>query len=269
VGGGGAAVLTLLSEFGERDGFVGVVKGVLLRGCPEARIIDLSHEVAPQDVMEGALVLASAVRYFPPRTIHLAVVDPCVGSGRRPLLVETDDYVLIGPDNGLLSLAAKASPIRKVIHLDRPQYFLATPSQTFHARDVFAPVAAHWARGVPSTDLGTTIDDFTRLELPAIRRIEGSIEGRMIHVDRFGNLICNIQQEDLRDFRAEDLSVSIGGVQIRGLSPHYAAVGEGKPLALWNSWGLLEVAVRNSSAARVLRVRSGDRVQVRVQGRRG
>jgi hypothetical protein len=197
------------------------------------------------------------------------VVDPGVGTARRALLIETNDYVLVGPDNGLLSLAAEASRIRRVVHLDRSEYFLESPSHTFHARDVFAPVAAHCARGVSAADLGTATDDFARLELPPTRRVEGAVEGRVIHVDRFGNLICNIRREDLADFRAGGLSVSISGVQISGLSPHYAAVGEGKPLALWNSWGRLEVAVRNGSAARHLRVRSGDRVQVRFQERRG
>lgn len=262
------AVITLLTDFGQRDGFVGIVKGVLLKLAPQARIVDLSHEVAPQDVMEGALILASAVPYFPPRTIHLAVIDPGVGTERRPLLIETDDALLIGPDNGLLSLAA-GSQIRRVVHLDRAKYFLAPSSQTFHARDVFAPVAAHCALGIPSTNLGTPVDDWFRLEVPTPRRIEGSIEGRVIHVDRFGNLIGNIRREDLGDFRGEELSISIGGVQISGLSPHYAAVGEGKPVALWNSWGRLEVAVRNKSAARYLRVRNGDRILVRFPGRRG
>ncbi|MGH7898780.1 MAG: SAM hydroxide adenosyltransferase, partial [Candidatus Binatia bacterium] len=134
---------------------------------------------------------------------------------------------------------------------------------------VFAPVAAHAARGVAASELGTIVEDFARIEVPAVRRVEGAVEGRVIHVDRFGNLISNVRRDDLVDFRAEDLSVSIGGVQISGLSPHYAAVGEGKPLALWNSWGRLEVAVRNSSAARQLRVRADDRVQVRFRERRG
>lgn len=256
------STVTLLSDFGERDGFVGIVKGVILGICPTAALVDLSHEVPPQDVMSGALVLASAVAYFPAGTIHLAVVDPGVGTARRPILIETERFVLIGPDNGLLSLAAGANPVRRVVHLDRPEYFLPGPSQTFHARDVFAPVAGHCARGVDRASLGAVIDDFERLRVPQARRLDDALEGQVIHVDRFGNLVCNIRREEVADFRAQNVSISIGGVQIAGIAPHYAAVREGKPVALWNSWGRLEIAVRNGSAVRHLRSRIGDRVQV-------
>lgn len=258
-----APVVTLLTDFGERDGYVGIVKGVLLGICPTARIIDLSHDIAPQDVTEGALVLASAVAYFPPRTIHLAVVDPGVGTERRAVLIETDGFVLIGPDNGLLSLAAERGPVRSVVHLDQRRYHLAAPSQTFHARDVFAPAAGHRALGVPATELGTAVDGFERLTLPKLRKLEDTIEGQVIHVDRFGNLVCNVQHEDVDAFRADRFSINIGGVQLPEVSPHYSAVREGKVLALWNSWGRLEIAVRNGSAARQLRARCGDRVQVK------
>ncbi|MBI2964095.1 MAG: SAM-dependent chlorinase/fluorinase [Deltaproteobacteria bacterium] len=265
VGGGTRPVVTLLTDFGERDGFVGIVKGVLFGICPEAHVVDLTHEVVPQDVTGGALVLASAVGYFPRRTIHLAVVDPGVGTSRRPILIDTEDFVLVGPDNGLLSLASDRSAVRRVVHLDRAQYFLASPTRTFHARDVFAPVAAHCARGTDPGEMGSPMDGFQRLSLPRPRRVDDGLEGQVIHVDRFGNLICNIGPADLGDFRASGLSISICGVQISEISPHYSSVREGKPLAVWNSWGQLEVAVRNGSAARQLRARSGDRVQVKLR----
>jgi S-adenosylmethionine hydrolase len=257
-------IITLLTDFGERDGFVGVMRGVIVGICPEVCFVDLTHELAPQDVLSGALVLASAVGYFPKRTIHLAVVDPGVGGDRRPILVETDDFALVGPDNGLLSLAAARSPIRRVVHLDRAQYFLPDPSRTFHGRDVFAPVAAHYAAGIGASVLGSTIEGFERLAIPAARRVEGTIEGQVIHVDRFGNLVCNVERDDLADFRGPRLSISIGAVTIVEIAPYYSAVREGKPLALWNSWGRLEIAVRNGSAARQLRTRVGDRVQVKL-----
>ncbi len=264
-GGGSRPVITLLSDFGERDGFAGILKGVLFGICPEANVVDLTHDVVPQDVTGGALVLASAVGYFPGRTIHLAVVDPGVGTARRPILIDTEDFVLVGPDNGLLSLAADRSPVRRIVDLDRPQYFLESPSPTFHARDVFAPVAAHCARGADPGEMGSAVDGFQRLSLPQPRRVDDGLEGQVIHVDRFGNLICNIRQADLDDFRAAGLSISLGGVQIPEISPHYSAVREGKPVVVWNSWGRLEVAVRNGSAARQLRARSGDRVQVKLR----
>lgn len=264
-GGGSRPVVTLLTDFGERDGFVGIVKGVLFGICPQAHIVDLTHDVVPQDVTGGALVLASVVGYFPRGAIHLAVVDPGVGTARRPILIVTEEFVLVGPDNGLLSLAADRSVVRRIVHLDRPQYFLASPSRTFHARDVFAPVAAHCARGVDAAEMGSAVHGFERLSLPQPRRVDDGIEGQVIYVDRFGNLICNIRQADLDDFRASGLSISICGVQIPEISLHYSAVREGKPVVVWNSWGRLEVAVRNGSAARQLRARSGDRVQVKLR----
>jgi S-adenosyl-L-methionine hydrolase (adenosine-forming) len=261
----GGRIVTLLSDFGERDGFVGIVKGVLLGICPSVRIVDLSHGVVPQDVMGGALVLASAVRHFPLGTIHLAVVDPGVGTARRPILIETEAFVLVGPDNGLLSLAAERSAVRAVIHLDRREYFSSPMSDTFHARDVFAPVAAHCACGVPSAELGSRVDDFQRLPLPEPRRLDDAIEGQVIHVDRFGNLICNIVRDDVGGFLDRGVSISISGVQIPEISAHYSTVREGKPVAVWNSWGRLEVAIRNGSAARHLRARNGDRIQVKIR----
>jgi S-adenosyl-L-methionine hydrolase (adenosine-forming) len=257
-------LVTLLTDFGERDGFVGIIRGVVLGICPTARLVDLTHDIPPQDVVAGALILQSAVGYFPKRTIHLAVVDPGVGSARRPILVETEDFVLVGPDNGLLSLAAARSTVRRVVHLDRPEYALPQ-SRTFHARDVFAPAAAHHAAGVAVADLGSSVEGFEQVAIPAPRRLDDGIEAQVIHVDRFGNLVCNVERDDLRDFRDSPLSISIAGMTVGEISSHYSAVREGKPLALWNSWGRLEIAVRNGSAARQLRARNGDRVQVKLR----
>ncbi len=262
-------VVTLLSDFGDRDGFVGVVKGVILKHCPQAQLVDLSHAISPQDVLGGALVLAEAVRHFPPRTVHLAIVDPGVGSARRPLLIETADFVLVGPDNGLLSLAAAAAKVERILHLDRPEYFQPSPSRTFHGRDVFAPLAARVAAGESLEALGTGVEAFERVVLPALRRLDDALEGQVIHIDRFGNLVCNIGASDLGSFPGGKASVSICGVQLPTIGSHYSEVREGKPVALWNSWGRLEIAVRNGSAARQLRARQGDRVQVRIQGSRG
>ena len=258
-------IVTLLSDFGGKDGFVGILKGVVLGICPQARLVDLSHEITPQGVIEGALVLAAAVDHFPAGTVHLAVVDPGVGTARRPLLIETDTFSLVGPDNGLLSLAAERSTVRRVVHLDRPEWFAKAVSATFQGRDVFAPIAARRASGIPAEKLGETIAEFARLELPQARRVDDGLEGQIIYVDRFGNLICNVQPQDVETFREKALSISIGGVQLFEVSPSYASVREGRPVAVWNSWGRLEVAIRNGSAARQLRVRDGDRVQVKLR----
>lgn len=260
-----APIVTLLTDFGERDGFVGIMKGVVLGICSSARLVDLSHEVAPQDVTGGALVLRNAVGHFPPGTIHLGVVDPGVGSARRPILIETERFILIGPDNGLLSLAAERAPLRRLIHLDRAEWFLPSPSHTFHGRDVFAAVAGHCASGVDCGDLGSRSEGFERLALPAPRRLEDAIEAQVIHVDRFGNLTCNLRQDEVAASFAPGVSISVGGVQVSEISPHYSAVREGKPVAVWNSWGYLEIAIRNGSAARHLRARIGDRVQLKLR----
>jgi hypothetical protein len=257
-----APVVTLLTDFGGRDGFVGIVKGVILSTCPEVTLVDLSHDIAPQDVVGGALVLQSAVSHFPAGAVHLAVVDPGVGSSRRPIVIETPKFVLVGPDNGLLSLASRPSAKRIFYHLDRPEHFLDHTSSTFHARDVFAPVAARIASGVSPSRLGSRIDSITEISIPAPRRVEGAIEGQVIYVDRFGNLVTNLEAAELAVFRDREVSVSIRGVRIAGISSHYSAVREGRPLALWNSWGRLEVAICNGSAARHLRARPGDRIEV-------
>ncbi len=260
-----APFVTLLTDFGERDGFVGIMQGVVLGICSSARLVDLSHEVAPQDVTGGALVLRNAVGHFPPGTIHLGDVDPGVGSARRPILIETERFILIGPDNGLLSLAAERAPLRRLIHLDRAEWFLPSPSHTFHGRDVFAAVAGHCASGVDCGDLGSRSEGFERLALPAPRRLEDAIEAQVIHVDRFGNLTCNLRQDEVAASFAPGVSISVGGVQVSEISPHYSAVREGKPVAVWNSWGYLEIAIRNGSAARHLRARIGDRVQLKLR----
>jgi S-adenosyl-L-methionine hydrolase (adenosine-forming) len=259
-----APIVSLLTDFGERDGFVGIMKGVVLGICPDARLVDLSHEVAPQDVMGAALVLRNAIGHFPPGTIHLGVVDPGVGTARRPILIETERFVLIGPDNGLLSLAAEQASVRQVVHLDRPQWFLPSLSSTFHGRDVFAPVAGHCASGVEPRELGSRLEGFERLSLAAPRWLDDAIEAQVIHVDRFGNLTCNLRHDEFASSLATGVSISVGGVQISGISQHYSTVREGKPVALWNSWGYLEIAIRNGSAARHLRSRIGDRVQLKL-----
>ena len=261
-------VVTLVTDFGERDGYVGIVKGVILKHAPSARLVDLSHEIGPQDEMGAALVLESAVGYFPAKTVHLAIVDPGVGGDRRPIAVETDDFFLVGPDNGVLAPAAARSRVRGIVELDRRELFLPVVGRTFHGRDVFAPIAARLAGGTPLASVGTKVDALEPLVLPPAKaRENGSIEAQALYVDRFGNVVLNLFASDLGDYRAEDVSVTIGNMRIQGISTHYAAVREGRPVLLWNSWGRLEVAIRNGHAARHLRVRSGDRVEVRRQGR--
>lgn len=253
-------IVTLLTDFGARDAFVGVMKGVMLGIHPALTFVDLSHDVPPQEVMAGALLLRSAAPFFPPGTIHLAVVDPGVGSSRRPILVETRDAFFIGPDNGLLSLAAPVDARVRIVHLTNPQWFLPRQSHTFHGRDLFAPVAAHLARGVAPELCGETVPTMEHLTLPPVEAQPNGLVGCVVYIDHFGNVITNISEADLRPFPKETLLVSIGNRRLNGVAATYTAVAVGAPVALINSWGMLEIAVRNGSAAHDFAVPVGQRV---------
>ncbi len=236
-------IITLTTDFGYRDPFVGIMKGVVAAIDPAAAIIDLTHGVAPQDVTGGALALAAAVDYFPAGAVHVAVVDPGVGGDRRPILIETDRACFIGPDNGVLSLAAGRHRLIRSVHLSNPEYHLQPTSTTFHGRDVFAPAAAHVSAGIPLEQLGEAVEGFEALTLPAPEKQDGGrVAGEVIYVDGFGNLTSNIRREDLEPLNPESVSVRIGELTIRGLSANYASAGTGNYLALVNSWGLLEIS---------------------------
>ena len=257
-----APIITLTTDFGTDDVFVGVMKGVILGINPAARIVDLTHGVPPQAVNVGALLLRLSLPYFPPHTIHVAVVDPGVGSSRRPVCVETARGILVGPDNGLLAPAAALAGTSRVVECTERAFWLPAVGSTFHGRDVFAPVAAHLSLGVTLDRIGRAGGSLVPLALPeptleidtrpdpgagghgASRRLRGQV----IHADRYGNLITNITAADLEGFPASELSVSIAGTVLRGLAPTYSAVPEHTLLALVDSWGLLEIAERDGSA---------------------
>jgi len=256
------ALVALTTDFGLVDPWVGIMKGVIATRAPEARVVDVTHGIPPQNVLAGALVLRYALPYFPPGTIHVAVIDPGVGSERRPICVETRREVLVGPDNGLLSLAAAVAPPARAYHLKEGRFFPSPRSATFHGRDVFAPVAAALATGTRPSELGPEIRDMGVLRVPEPRRDAGAIRGEVIYVDHFGNLITNVPQSLLANFPAEPTSISIRGTRVAGISPSYAAVSPGQPVAVVNSWNHLEIAVRDGSAAAALGARVGDEVTV-------
>lgn len=261
-------VVTLTTDFGERDGFVGIVKGVILRFAPTAQIVDLTHQIEPQGVTAAALVLESAVRFFPRGTIHLAIVDPGVGGERRAIAIDGGDFILVGPDNGVLALAALRAKRAAAFTLDRRDLHLDDVGTTFHGRDVFAPVVGRLAEGLAPSRCGSPVGDWRPLEISTPRRSGRTIEAHVLHVDRFGNLTLDLLREDLSGFRPAEVSVTIRNVRIHGISTHYAAVPPGRPLLVWNSWERLEIAVREGSAARRLRARVGDRVRVGRDPRR-
>lgn len=254
-------IITLTSDFGLFDPYVGIMKGVILGIAPSARLVDLTHDIPPQQISEGMYTLWTAAPYFPQGTIHLAVVDPGVGSARRALLVTTERAAFVGPDNGLFTPFLDEVGAQAWV-LNRAEYWLLRPSRTFHGRDVFAPVAAALAVGTRPEKLGTPVDDPVRIELPApVRTWNGEIVGCVIHVDRFGNLITNVPGEWLG---GEGWICEIGEARVSGPSETYAAVGQGELVLLVSSGGYAEVAVREGSAAGRLGARSGAVVRFRI-----
>lgn len=261
---GGVKVVTLLTDFGNRDTYVGQLKGALLSVAPDALIVDLIHDVPPQNVRLGAFHLMAAVNAFPQGTVHLAVVDPGVGTARRAIAVRSarGDH-LVGPDNGLLSLAVeKLGGAVAAVELDQQRYWRPLPSATFHGRDIFAPVAGHLARGTSLEELGSRIADFERpFLLPSVKRSDREIEGEVIHVDHYGNLVTNILGTDLPGgFSTNIREFTILG----GASPNYQGVPKGQLTALVGSMGLLEIALRDGSAAARIGAALGDPVRLSI-----
>jgi S-adenosyl-L-methionine hydrolase (adenosine-forming) len=256
-------LITLLTDFGLQDAYVGIMKGVILSLNPDARLVDLSHQVAPQEIMAAALLLQSAWRYFPPGTIHLAVVDPGVGSRRRALAAACNGHFFIGPDNGLFSLIFAAPSPEIIISLENPRYFRPEISATFHGRDIFAPVAAHLSLGVPLTDLGPVLPEPVRLAWPVPIFQEAEIIGQIVACDHFGDLISNIPFPELASWlQGRSPKFRVQGQEISHLATTYSDVPSGALLALESRHGYLEFACREGSAAEVLGAGVGARVEV-------
>lgn len=282
--------VTLTSDFGRVDAYAAAMKGGILGIAPGVPCVDISHDVAPQDVLHGAYVLAEAVPYFPEGCVHVAVVDPGVGTGRRVIVARIGAVHLVGPDNGLLSLAIEALlpdpaawPLAEtepddalartveatlpmgvdVFELTDPAYRLAEVSNVFHGRDIFAPAAAHLAVGVDAARMGPRLDTLHRL---CIARptppVDGVITARVIHVDTFGNAVTNLKRADAPNVA----SVEAAGRLVGEVRPSYGSADEGAPLAVWGSGGRLEISVRNGSAAESLGLARSDRVLVRLGG---
>jgi S-adenosylmethionine hydrolase len=257
-------IIALTTDFGYKDPFVGIMKGIIAGVNPEARVIDLSHGVAPQDIMGAALILRHSVNHFPRGTIHVAVVDPGVGSARRPILIEAIGNYFVGPDNGVLSLAlADEKPVR-IIHLSNAAYHRQPVSSTFHGRDIFAPVAAHLSLGTAVTAFGEAVPDFSRIAWPSIAKSPSGLQGEIVYIDGFGNLCTNVTEDDLKGLPRDKLAISVGNVAIQGLAANYAADGKSRFIALINSWGLLEVAVFQGNAQHHCGARVGDKIHIRA-----
>jgi S-adenosylmethionine hydrolase len=260
-----------MTDFGIKDGNVGVMKGVIWGIAPEAQIADLSHMIAPQNVREAALIFFRSIPYFPESSIHVVVVDPGVGTARRPMAARIGSHYYVGPDNGTITLlldrAEKEGWETEFVQLSKPEYWLSNVSYVFHGRDIFAPVAAHLAIGVPLKDLGTPFDDPVKLELPQPEKTAQGWRGEVIHLDHFGNVASNIRVETLGAAlkQMDRLSVRLGGVEIHGLVNTFGEGAVGELVALMGSTGNLIVSVVNGSAAARLNVKVGDTFEVIVE----
>ena len=253
-------LITLTTDFGQQDAFVGILKGVIFAINPQAQVIDLSHGIPAQDIMAGALTLRYAVGYFPRGTIHVAVVDPGVGTPRRPLLIESDSSYFIGPDNGIFSLTLAGKTPTRIIEISNPGYRLQPTSATFHGRDIFAPAAAHLSLGAEPQSFGASMGSIAKLSLPKPTRSDRQIDGEIIYSDGYGNLFTNISGRDLTGLPIDRLMTQCGSLRVVGVVPSYGSTQEGEYVAVINSWGMLEVALCNGSAREVAGLKVGDRV---------
>jgi len=259
-------IITLTTDFGTSDHLVGAMKGVILRINPAARIVDLQHHVAPYDLLDGALTIGAAWHYFPPRTIHLVIVDPGVGTERRPLLVTAEQQYFIAPDNGVLSMVYDRDPGVSVRHITASHNFLQPVSPTFHGRDVFAPVAGWLSKAWQTESFGEVITDFVRFSLPRPKANGQALKGLVLKVDTFGNLITNLRPEDVPPAAVESgkIKLQAGTKMIERLVLTFGQGAPGEPVALIGSSGFLEIAINKGNAARTLGVARGAEITLEL-----
>jgi S-adenosylmethionine hydrolase len=256
-------IITLLTDFGLKDPYVASMKGVMLSINPQCTLVDITHEVCPHDIREGAFILAQAYSNFPKGTIHLSVVDPGVGGTRKPILVVTKNYFFVGPDNGLFTIALKEETVRQVVLLMNENFFLSEISATFHGRDIFAPVAAYLSSGVKPKSFGPPVKSWHKISFPGPVTKQGKLIGEVVHVDAFGNLVSNICQKDfLRFLEGGSSLIRVGRKTILGLRKGYWEGKKDELIALFGSGGFLEISVREGNAQTSLKVKKGDPVIV-------
>ena len=259
-------IITLTTDFGLNDHFVGTTKGVILGIEPEAEIVDICHSVQAFDVLDGALTISQAYSYFPSGTVHVVIVDPGVGTTRRPLLVTSERYHFVAPDNGVLSLIYQREQRLSARHVTAEHYFLQPVSNTFHARDVFSPVAAYLAKGVDPAKFGEEVSDFVRFSAPKPKPVsENTLRGVVLKVDRFGNLITNITPQDAPMLFAQEapaFKIVVGKREIAEIKDAYAGGAPGEVFGILGSMGYLEIAANRGAAAQILGVGKGSDVSI-------
>lgn len=249
------AIITLTTDYGTNDHLVGTLKGVILKINPDATIVDITHNVAPFDLLDGALAVGSAYSYFPPKTIHAVVVDPGVGTERRPLLVSAQNQYFVAPDNGVLSVIYEREQDNLVVrHASAEHYYLQPVSKTFHGRDIFAPVAAWLSKGWQTASMGEEITDYKRFAIPKPKEADGVLKGVILRADAFGNLITNFRAEDLPESAQKDgvVKFQAGNHSVTRLVETFARGNDGEPVAYVGSSGYIEIAVNKANASRTL-----------------
>ena len=256
-------IVALLSDFGGKDHYAGAMKGVILGICPDATLVDISHDVPPHDVMTAAFELAAAYRYFPAGSVFLSVVDPGVGSARRGLAADTGDYRFVAPDNGVLTVVFQETPPKRVVELTERRYARPTVSRTFEGRDRFAPAAAWLAKGIQLSALGRPVTDYRMLELPVPESTDDRVTGTVLRVDRFGNLVTNIDRKTFERLAQKgSIQIAVGSHAIGRLVETYADINEDEVCALFGSTDHLEFAANSESAVERLDVGRGAAVVV-------
>lgn len=260
------SIVTLTTDFGTSDHYVGAMKGVILSVNPAAQLVDICHDIHPYDVLEGAIAIAEAYSYFPTRTVHLVVVDPGVGTSRRPILVSTDRHLFVAPDNGVLSLVYDLEERTTVRHITSQHYFREPVSHTFHGRDIFAPIAAWLSRQVDPDKFGDPITDYVRFHPPQPKKVNDRLlKGVVMRVDRFGTLTTNLKAEDVPDLFTETpppFKIVIGKTEITRVKTHYGQGAPGEVFAILGSSGYLEIASSRASASATLEVGKGAEVGI-------
>jgi len=262
-------MITLTTDFGLKDPYVAEMKAVILGICPNAVIVDITHEIAKFNIRMGAYVLASAVPYFPEGAVHVGVVDPGVGTRRRPIVIQTKQSFFVGPDNGLLVLAAEKQGIMRIHELANPRFMLPKVSHTFHGRDVFAPAAAHLMNGVKPEEFGPEIRKAVQPEFAKVTQKNGALVGEVLHVDGFGNIITNINEKEVTQSHVKaEVSVDLAGHKLKlKLCQAYGETKPHTPLALIGSHGFLEISINQGSAAKKFETKPGDKIKLLLQGR--
>ena len=253
--------IVLLTDFGQQDTFAGVLKGVIASISPESKVIDLTHGVNPQDIRQGSFFLATSCSYFPKGSIFCVIVDPGVGSDRKGICIETDNYYFVGPDNGVLWKAAKENKIKRIIHLTNSKYFLDSVSTTFHGRDIFAPVAAHISKGIEDISiLGNPLKKCVEYHFPKIGKNTFSLGLTIIHIDWFGNVTLNLEEKEFRRFiQNRRFVLKINDARIKKICCSYSQASEGELFLISSSSGFLEISLKNSNAAKMLNVKCMDK----------